>query len=82
MSDAHTELRDEYEAKLKVKRELIKDLRYLIDQLARQLVEREREILYLRQFPDAALKEAAQKILSDKNLRKESMKRWKDTDDE
>lgn len=60
----------------------IKDQRYLINRLTAEVTDRDKEIKALKNFPDAALKVAAEKILSNKNLRKESMKRWKGKDDE
>ena len=63
-------------------RQKIKDQQYIIRRMTTMLGQKDEEIDFLKQFPDEALKAAAQKILSDKNLRRESMKRWKSEDEE
>lgn len=78
MSELVTVRKDSIESR----NQLIKDQRYLISQLERIIAERDAEIKALKNFPDAALKVAAEKILLNKNLRKESMKRWKGGDDD
>lgn len=60
----------------------IKDQRYLINQFEVIVRRRDDEIQTLKRFPDVALKAEAEKILLNKKLRKESMKRWKGGDDD
>lgn len=78
MSELVTVRKDSIESR----NQLIKDQRYLINQLEKIIADRDAEIKALKNFPDAALKVAAEKILLNKNLRKESMKRWKGGDDD